>query len=379
MKKLVSLVFILVLISGFTITKASFAVKHVVTVGNFFFNPSSVNVNVGDTIRWVWSAGSHTTTSTPGAIPAGAASWDALITSSVTSFEYKVTVAGSYAYVCTPHAPGMAGTFTAAGITPTLSVTPPNRDVTAAAGVTTFTVTSNSSWTASSNASWCTVTPSGSGNGTINANFSENTTISVRIATITVMVSGLPNQTVTVTQAGAALILAVGPSNQNVPSTTGSTTFDVTSNTSWTVTSDATWCTVDPSGSGNATITANYSANTTNFVRIATITVTVSGLTPQMVTVTQAASTVGVNENHLANLQVYPNPTKGVFKIKGVKAEEQVVEVSVMDISGKKILSGIYNGTDGSTFDITGEPNGYYFVRINSGNNSQVRRITLIE
>ncbi len=117
MKKFTSIFSLFVLITAISVSSPALAVKHVVMVGNFFFNPVNVNVNVGDTIRWVWSAGAHTTTSTPGAIPAGAASWDALITSSNTSFEYKVTVAGAYSYVCTPHAPGMAGTFTAAGAT----------------------------------------------------------------------------------------------------------------------------------------------------------------------------------------------------------------------------------------------------------------------
>lgn len=90
-----------------------FATKHLVSVGNFFFSPATLTVSVGDTIRWVWSAGSHTTTSVSGGIPAGATAWDALITSSSTSFEYRVTVPGSYSYICKPHAPGMAGSFNA--------------------------------------------------------------------------------------------------------------------------------------------------------------------------------------------------------------------------------------------------------------------------
>ena len=379
MKKYTYLLAVLILTSGIAFTTPSFATKHVVTVGNFFFSPVSLNVNVGDTVRWVWSAGGHTTTSTPGAIPAGAASWDAPINSSNTSFEYKVTVAGSYDYVCTPHAPGMAGSFTAVGFTPTLSVAPSNRNVTSNAGSTTFTVTSNSSWTSSSNASWCTVAAGGSGNGTLNANYSENTSLSQRVATITVIVSGLPNQTVTVTQAGAAPLLTVGPANQDVTSSSGSTNFSVTSNTTWTVSSNASWCTVNPSGNGNGTITANFTSNLTNLIRVATISVAVAGLNPQTVTVTQAASTVGVTEHLMADLQVFPNPTKGIFMIKSANLKDQVMEVSVMDISGKKISERACSGADEYTFDISQEPKGYYFIRINSGNTTQVRRIVLID
>ncbi|MCX6306354.1 MAG: T9SS type A sorting domain-containing protein [Bacteroidetes bacterium] len=292
MKKFTYILFTLAFVSSMAFSLSSFAVKHVVSVGNFFFSPATVSVNVGDTMRWVWSEGTHTTTSTPGAIPSGAASWDAPITSTATSFEYKVTKAGSYAYVCTPHAPGMAGSFTATAVAPTLSVTPPGRNVNASAGATTFTVASNSQWTASSNAAWCTVTASGTGNGTINANYSENTSFAQRVATITV---------------------------------------------------------------------------------------TVTGLTPQLVTVTQAASTVGVAEQLLTDLQVFPNPTKGVFKFRAGRIMDQVLEVSVMDISGKKILSRVCSGSEEYTFDISREPKGYYFIRIISGNSTQVRRIVLTD
>lgn len=267
----------------------AFALKRVINVQNFSFSPSNINnVQIGDTIRWVWVSGNHTTTST--SVPAGAAEWDSPITSTVTSYEYRVTVAGSYSYVCTPHAGmGMTGTFTVvAGAT--LSVTPANRNVAATAGSTTFSVTSNSSWTAVSNLPWCTVTSSGSGNGTITANYTANTVTSQRIATITVTVSGLPSQMVTVTQAGAAATLSVQPPNRDVASASGSTTFSVVSNSSWTAGSNQTWCTVNPSGSGNGTINADYAENTSVMPRMATITVSVSGIPSETVTVSQAGA-----------------------------------------------------------------------------------------
>ncbi len=86
----------------------------VVTQQSNTFNPKVFNVAVGDTIRWVWTSGAHTTTSSN--IPAAAASWDSPLTSSNNQFEYVVTVAGFYDYVCTPHASlGMVGSFTATG------------------------------------------------------------------------------------------------------------------------------------------------------------------------------------------------------------------------------------------------------------------------
>ena len=175
---------------------------------------------------------------------------------------------------------------------PTLTVLPANQVVTSSAGTATYTVTSNSSWTASSDQSWCTVTPSGSGNGTITATYTANTLLTQRIATITVTVSGLSPVAVTVTQQGIVPSLGVTPANQDVAYTAGNTTFAVTSNTSWTASSDQPWCTVTPSGSGSGTITAAYTENTTYSARVATITVSVTGLTPVTVTVTQASAPV---------------------------------------------------------------------------------------
>jgi hypothetical protein len=180
--------------------------------------------------------------------------------------------------------------FTTASL-PTLSVTPSNQDVTSVAGNTSFSVTSNATWNASSDQGWCTVTPSGTGNGTISASYTENTSVSSRIASITVTVTGLSPIIVTVTQAGAAPTLGVTPSNQNVTSAAGSTSFSVTSNTTWAASSDQGWCTVTPSGTGNGTITANYTQNITYVTRIANVTVTVTGLSPVIVTVTQAGAT----------------------------------------------------------------------------------------
>lgn len=265
----------------------AYAVKHVVNVQNYAFVPANLTVQVGDTIRWVWINGSHTTTSTT--IPAGALAWDEPINSTNTFYEYRVTTTGVYNYLCTPHSSIQIASFTAtAPPPPTLSVTPANQNVGAQSGSTNFSVSSNSSWTVQSNAGWCTVTPSGSGNGTIVANYQANTSTSQRVANITVTVSGIPSVTVTVTQSGAAATLTVTPANRDVTSAAGTTDFTVTSNSAWTASSNAGWCTVTSAGSGNGTIVANYQANTSTTQRIATITVSVTGLPNSTVTVTQA-------------------------------------------------------------------------------------------
>jgi hypothetical protein len=96
-------------------------------------------------------------------------------------------------------------TVTQEGLVPILAVTPPNQNVSAPAGNTSFTVTSNLNWEAASDTSWCTVTASGNGNGTIVANFTENAGQQPRIAHIRISSPQVPagtlQQDVTVTQA----------------------------------------------------------------------------------------------------------------------------------------------------------------------------------
>jgi hypothetical protein len=91
-------------------------------------------------------------------------------------------------------------TVTQSGATPMLAVAPLNRTVSPMPGTTDFSVSSNTDWTATSDSAWCVVTPGGSGNGTIVANYAENPYYIQRVATITVVASGAPVQQVTVSQ-----------------------------------------------------------------------------------------------------------------------------------------------------------------------------------
>jgi|SRR6185312_10156318 len=90
-----------------------------IRVENYAFSPSSVVCNVGDTVKWEWVAGTHTTTST--SVPAGAATWSQAMNSNSTTFMYKVLIPGMYNYQCNFHfAMGMVGTISASpsGVAP---------------------------------------------------------------------------------------------------------------------------------------------------------------------------------------------------------------------------------------------------------------------
>jgi (4-O-methyl)-D-glucuronate---lignin esterase len=101
-----------------------------------------------------------------------------------------------------PTGTGSAATNCTAG--PALSVSPNTVSIAAAANSSgTFSVTSNTNWTASADQSWLSVNPaSGSNNGTVTATAQANTGSAARSATVTVAATGATSQTVSVTQAG---------------------------------------------------------------------------------------------------------------------------------------------------------------------------------
>jgi plastocyanin len=99
-----------VLLSGFFIADRALAqTTHQVTVGDNFFSPSDLEIQVGDTVRWVNAAGgmSHNVTSSTGAFTGSQ-------TASSFTFEVTFNNPGSFPYECTIHF-GMSGTITVTG------------------------------------------------------------------------------------------------------------------------------------------------------------------------------------------------------------------------------------------------------------------------
>jgi hypothetical protein len=100
---------------------------------------------------------------------------------------------------------------------PVLVVTPADQQVSNTAGIATFNVVSNKVWSATCDQSWCTVTPAGSGDGSIIATFTANSLTTSRVANISVSVFGLPPVVVTVTQAASPFLLSARNVKQTAP------------------------------------------------------------------------------------------------------------------------------------------------------------------
>src|SRR5262245_50521929 len=105
----------------------SAATVTVTVVGNYYgfrFNPGSVTIHPGDTVRWNWTSMGHSTTSGSPGMPNGV--WDSGIRNQGAMFTYTFNTPGSFPYYCSRHGAccGMTGMVTVMGSTPPPTPTP---------------------------------------------------------------------------------------------------------------------------------------------------------------------------------------------------------------------------------------------------------------
>ncbi len=90
-------------------------ITHLVLVSNYQFSPKDLNVTVGDTIKWKWVNGMHTTTSDS---TTGLDVWNAPIDVNDSTFRYVIKAPGTHTYYCVYHVSlGMVGSIIASPAT----------------------------------------------------------------------------------------------------------------------------------------------------------------------------------------------------------------------------------------------------------------------
>ncbi len=350
MKKILSAITICLL---FALKAYSFT--QVVTVQDHVFTPSTFTINLGDTVKWTWINGSHTTTSL--GIPAGAAAWNHSINTTNKTFIYVPTVAGLYNYKCTPHqAIGMVGNFTVS------SSCPPASAQISASSATTFckggsvllTSTTSANITAyqwkkggtniaNATSSTYTATVKGSYTLMVTNNCGKTATSNA----ISVTVNPLPVATVT---PSGTVNICTGDSVVLQASTAASQTYQWQRNST---------------NIAGATKTS-YTAKTAGSYRVV-ITKTTTGCSKNSPITKVVVSSCLISSNNNNTIKVFPNPSSRDFHISmpSYKNNNQY-SLSVFDGSGnlignKKIASN--NFSFGSEL----KP-GIYLIRLKNGN-----------
>jgi plastocyanin len=91
--------------------------SHTINTAGSTFSPSSLTVNVGDTVNWNNTGGSHNVNATQVTFPNNPEGFGNSVGAGWT-FQWIFTMAGTYDYQCDPHAPGMSGVIIANALLP---------------------------------------------------------------------------------------------------------------------------------------------------------------------------------------------------------------------------------------------------------------------
>ena len=75
-------------------------------------------------------------------------------------------------------------------------------------------------------------------------------------------------------------------------------------------------------------------------------------------------------------LSIYPNPSHGIFNLKFTGAAIETIRIRVYNITGK-IISTISAGAENNELNLTGQPQGIYFVHIIYGGSDFVQKIII--
>jgi PKD repeat protein len=86
-------------------------------------------------------------------------------------------------------------------------------------------------------------------------------------------------------------------------------------------------------------------------------------------------SGVGIEENTLNAVSIYPNPTESLLNVDLSQVSEEVETVTLIDITGKTIQTISVNAADKVNFDLSSIASGLYYVRIASATNAVMKQV----
>ncbi|MFZ5941517.1 MAG: pectinesterase family protein [Bacteroidota bacterium] len=156
--------------------------------------------------------------------------------------------------------------------------------------------------------------------------------------------------------------LSVSASSLQLAAGAGSTaSFDISSNVKWFAASDAEWLSLsETSGEGDQSITVTATENTAYEPRTATLTVSGYWVDQQTITVSQDASTIGIERLEDRQVKLYPNPAAEALTV------SELPEGSVLSVyNGRGELMLTRTACSNSeTIDLSTFSNGVYLLKI---------------
>jgi len=341
------------------------ATKHVVTVQNFSFTPSSLTINLGDTMEWTFVNGTHTTSSTT--IPAGATIWSNSIDAAHLKFDYVPAVTGTYNYHCNIHPTTMIASFTVVCPAASVSISAGGPTTFCKPGSVTLSISSSSGGPFTS-FQW----KKGANNvaGATNASFSATATGSYKLVATNGCGSSATSNAISVTAntAPAATISPAGPINI----CQGQSAL-LSANTGANLTYQWKKGANNIAGATNSTLTVSmagtYKVNVTN---------SVTGCSKLSKGVKVNITCKDGQPVPVAEVTVYPNPSSNYFVFNTASVQSSNSIVSIYDLTGKLMER---DNIVGETTQVGGNlPAGVYFAKIEmNGEMQQVLKLMKLQ
>lgn len=91
------------------------------------------------------------------------------------------------------------------------------------------------------------------------------------------------------------------------------------------------------------------------------------------------ATILSAEDDAISTLEIYPNPSNGVFRLNVGKNKSEAISVNVYNMTGSKVFSAdrFENGQNIITIDLTGQPSGLYFFDVNTPAGKTVKRMVI--
>jgi len=267
-------------------------------------------------------------------------------------------------------------TVTQSGTTPTLSVSPSIQSVSSASGITNFTITSDIDWAVNESSDWLSAVKSSA--TILTVNYNQNSSVASRSVNITITGTGVASQVVTINQAGSTPSLIVTPLTNSVSSVSGTTIFNVSSNIDWTVNESSDWLTVEKTNP--TTLTVIYNQNLSQESRLASITISGTGVISQVISIVQDKEngTSVVDIFTASKITIYPNPTSDNLYIESYSNIYSEILIQIFDNSGHLFCSKFVEGLiEGEQIEVKIHTlkSGIYFLQLSSNKSTRIEKI----
>jgi hypothetical protein len=92
--------------------------------------------------------------------------------------------------------------------------------------------------------------------------------------------------------------------------------------------------------------------------------------------------TTGIEEKEMMEYSLYPNPAREQLSIKYTLTEQELINTSIYDLSGRVLMSNSENipaGLHVETIDISNLPAGMYQVELRNNDTRNVKRFQVIK